>query len=75
MVKGLSFAALAVIAGLAATPASAGVDVVIGAAPPPPMVEVAPGARPGFVWAPGYWAWQHHSHYWVAGHWIPDRPG
>lgn len=61
----------------AAAPAFAGVDVgiVIGVAPPVPMVEVVPVARPGYVWVPGYWAWHRDRHIWLRGHWVVERPG
>ena len=44
-------------------------------APPAPRVEVIPPARPGFIWAPGYWRWDGHAHVWVGGHLERDRPG
>ena len=47
------------------TPAIARVNfkVDIQVAPPPPQVDVVPAPRPGFVWAPGYWAWEReHWH-------------
>jgi WXXGXW repeat (2 copies) len=58
-------------------PASAVVNFSIGidVAPPPRQVEVIPPPRAGFVWAPGYWAWQGNRHTWVAGRWIESRPG
>ena len=52
-----------------------GVVVDVDVAPPAPRVEVVPAARPGFVWAPGYWAWRGHEHAWVRGHWIRERAG
>ncbi len=57
----------------AAAPAAVGIDITV--APPAPMVEVVPAPRPGFVWAPGYWAWRGNAHVWIAGRWIPARPG
>jgi YXWGXW repeat-containing protein len=59
------------------TPAFARVDINLGiaVAPPPPQVEVIPAPRPGYVWAPGYWAWQGGRHVWVAGRWIPVYRG
>jgi hypothetical protein len=57
------------------TPALARVNLNIEVAPPPPQVEVAPVPRPGYVWAPGYWAWQGGQYVWVAGHWVPARRG
>jgi hypothetical protein len=58
-------------------PAQAQVDfsLVIGNAPPPPRFESVPQPRPGYVWAPGYWNWDGHSHAWSAGHWEPERRG
>jgi hypothetical protein len=31
----------------------------------------------GYVWAPGYWAWDngHHHHIWRKGHYIHERHG
>jgi len=67
-------AALAV-AGLTA-PAQArvyvGIDIplvgVAPPAPPPPVVEYAPGPAPaaGYVWVPGYRAWNGYNYVWVA---------
>lgn len=53
------------------------VDVDINVAPPPPRYEVAPPPRVGFVWAPGYWAWDngHHHHVWRRGHYVRERRG
>jgi len=49
--------------------------VVITAAPPEPVYEPMPGPRPGYIWAPGYWEWRGHRHYWRPGTWIVARPG
>ena len=54
---------------------SAGVNIDIDVAPPPARVEVVPGPRQGWVWAPGYWQWGGHQHVWVGGHWIRERRG
>ncbi|MGH8145893.1 MAG: hypothetical protein ACREPY_06125 [Rhodanobacteraceae bacterium] len=70
------------VAGLMATPmlalpppAAAGVSVgiSIGIAPPPLPVyaqPVAPGS--GYLWTPGYWAWDaaYGNYYWVPGTWV-----
>jgi hypothetical protein len=50
-------------------------DIRIGVPPPPPRVVVAPPPRPGFVWAPGYWSWEHGRHVWRNGHWEHERRG
>jgi len=51
-------------------------------APPAPQYEVVPMMQPGYVWAPGYWAWNNDHHVWVRGrtivqrdgyNWVPDR--
>jgi len=70
--------ALAIATG-AALPlsASAGVSVGIGISvgvPPPPLpVYVQPAIpAPGYIWTPGYWAWDPSigDYYWVPGTWI-----
>ncbi len=70
-------------AGIAATGAAAapaaladvGVRIEIGVPPPAPRIEVVPAPRAGYVWAPGYWAWNGHRHTWVSGRWIVARRG
>jgi hypothetical protein len=68
-----------IVCGGAAWPHSASaqisLDVVIGTAPPPIRVEVAPRPRAGYLWAPGYWSWDGHRHVWHAGYWEAERPG
>jgi len=49
--------------------------IVITQPPPPPREEIVPGPRRGFEWAPGFWAWRHGRHVWVAGHWVRERRG
>ena len=49
------------------------VDVAIG--PPAPRYEVVPAPRHGYIWAPGYWAWDGHRHVWHSGRWIRERHG
>ena len=50
-------------------------DLRIGTAPPPPRVVEVPPPRHGYVWAPGYWAWERHRHVWREGHWERARRG
>ncbi len=53
-------------------PAHAQADVVITAssAPPPiPVYSQPPIPGPGFIWIPGYWAWDGQEYYWVPGFW------
>lgn len=61
--------------GNALVPAQAQVNVHIHIAPPAPQYEVVPTVRPGYAWAPGYWAWQEPDYRWVRGHQIAQRPG
>jgi len=64
-------------ANTVAMPAFARVDMAIEIGVPPPvaMVEVVPATRPGYVWAPGYWAWHGDRHIWIRGRWVLERPG
>lgn len=51
--------------------ASAGTYVSITVAPPPLPVyaqPVCPGD--GYIWTPGYWAWDGVEYYWVPGTWV-----
>src|SRR5579885_1872110 len=70
----------AILAGLlgapmlaASLPAAAfvSIGISVGIAPPPlPVYEqpIAPG--PGYIWTPGYWAWDPaYGYYWVPGAW------
>ena len=70
---------------LVATPAFARVGVVVNVPPPAPIVETPPPPpAPGYVWQPGYWAWNGVQYVcvpgqyvvtpapgavWIAGHW------
>jgi hypothetical protein len=75
MIKKLLLAAA--IAGSAVTytlPVSAAV-IVVQTAPPAPRHEVAPPARRGYVWVPGYWDWKRNQHVWAKGHWERERRG
>src|SRR5437763_12598224 len=58
----LCAAALTLVAG----PGVARVGVVVGFAPPAPVVEVVPPPpAPGYVWQPGYWSWNGVQYVWV----------
>lgn len=75
------------VAGLFATPvfvlpppaaAAISVGIAVNIAPPPLPVyaqPVIPG--PGYIWTPGYWAWDPAAgYYWVPGAWVlPPQPG
>jgi len=57
------------------TAAQAGFSISIGVAPPPPLVEVVPAPRSGYVWAPGHYEWREYRHVWMPGGWLMARPG
>lgn len=59
-----------------ATPVPASAQVFVGVsvtiAPPPLPVYVQPICPgPGYIWTPGYWAWDpNFGYYWVPGTWV-----
>jgi YXWGXW repeat-containing protein len=76
LASGLMLAATTLPAAAAHVDVQIGLPaVVIGTPPPAPIVEVAPGPRAGYVWAPGYWAWHDGRHVWIHGRWIAENPG
>lgn len=58
-----------------AMPAAAQVSINISIAPPVPIYESAPIMTPGYIWAPGYWAWNNDRHVWIRGRTIVQRVG
>ena len=66
---------------LAALPALSSAGVFVGVsvnlAPPPLPVYVQPPCpEPGYLWVPGYWAWDDGAYYWVPGTWVlPPQVG
>ena len=62
-------------AALVTTQSLAQVSVSITIAPPPPLYEAVPVISPGYVWAPGYWAWHGDRHIWMRGRTIVQRSG
>ena len=65
--------------GALATPLPSAVaavrEIIVERAPPPLREERVPGARRGYVWAPGYWDWRGNRHVWVRGSWARERRG
>jgi len=55
--------------------ALAQVSFSINVGPPPPIDEVVPMMPQGYVWAPGYWAWNHDQHIWIRGRSMVQRTG
>jgi hypothetical protein len=71
-------AALAATMGIAALPAMGAIEytvVEVQSAPPPMQVEVAPPAREGFTWVPGYYDYRDGNYTWMQGHFEPAREG
>ncbi len=68
-------AVMAFAIGAAVTPAQAAINVQIDIAPPAPRYERIPVVPSGYVWAPGYWAYENNDYRWVRGRQIAQRPG
>jgi len=55
----------------AVSPAGVFVGVSVNIAPPPlPVYEQPPCPEEGYIWTPGYWAWNDGAYYWVPGTWV-----
>jgi hypothetical protein len=63
---------------MASAHAQIAVDVSVDVAPPPlPYYDQPPIPVEGYIWAPGYWAWDAVAldYYWVPGTWVePPQP-
>jgi hypothetical protein len=64
--------AVAILATPAASSAEVSVGISVTFAPPAlPIYEQPLGPGPGFIWVPGYWAWDpDYGYYWVPGVWV-----
>jgi hypothetical protein len=53
--------------------ASAQIVISIGVPPPPlPVYDQPVVPAPGYIWTPGYWAYDDdYGYYWVPGTWVP----
>jgi hypothetical protein len=62
--------------GLSPTSSFAQIGISIGIAPPPIPIYTQPyPPGPGYIWTPGYWAYDS-GYYWVPGAWfLPPRIG
>src|SRR5205814_4173847 len=62
--------------GLSLTSSFAQIGISIGIAPPPiPIYEQPYAPAEGYIWTPGYWAYDS-DYYWVPGVWVaPPRVG
>jgi len=48
---------------------------VVQSPPPAPLYEAVPAARPGYVWAPGYYTFEDGRYMWHGGAFVQARPG
>ncbi|MBV8701899.1 MAG: YXWGXW repeat-containing protein [Bradyrhizobium sp.] len=79
-IVGVSLAAALAFTGLTSPPpasAQLAVSISVDTVPPPLPVYVQPPIpAPGYIWSPGYWAWDNDiGYYWVPGTWVlPPQP-
>ena len=58
-------------AGLPLASSNAYIAVSVAIAPPAIPVYTQPYAPgPGYLWTPGYWAWDGYGYYWARGVWV-----
>jgi hypothetical protein len=51
--------------------AQVSIGISVNVAPPPlPVYEQPPIPEVGYIWVPGYWAWDGEDYYWVPGTWV-----
>jgi len=68
--------ALLLCAVPALSQAAFGIGVSVNIAPPVLPVYVQPPLpAPGYIWTPGYWAWDGSDYYWVPGTWVEPPQG
>lgn len=68
-----SFASALIVSGSAFAAANFSVQLNVG--PPAPVYEAVPAPRVGYVWAEGYWDYDHGHHVWRKGHWEHEHRG
>src|SRR5258707_530074 len=55
----------------ASLPAPVSIGISVGYAPPPlPVYEQPICPQEGYIWTPGYWAWDGDYYFWVPGTWV-----
>jgi hypothetical protein len=58
-------------AASALSQAAVDINVSVNLAPPPiPVYDQPPLPAAGYLWTPGYWAWDGMDYYWVPGTWV-----
>jgi hypothetical protein len=58
---------------LATLPLTANAALFVSVSFGPPLLPVyvpPPMPAPGYIWVPGYWAWNGDDYYWVPGTWV-----
>ena len=73
--KSSALALMLALGGLApsAAPAFAQPAILVRVNVPPPPLPIylqPPLPGPGYLWAPGYWAWDGDDYFWVPGTWV-----
>jgi hypothetical protein len=67
----LVWVAFGMLALSAAAHAQIAVGISVGFAPPElPVYEQPICPADGYIWTPGYWAWDGSDYYWVPGTWV-----
>ena len=80
MLRALTLALSLVVCSLfpfAPTHAQVAIGISVDIEPPPlPVYDQPPIPAPGYLWVPGYWAWDDDTgYYWVPGTWVlPPEP-
>src|SRR2546425_1498807 len=65
------FFALFLLGVCASSYAQVSIGISVGYPPPPlPVYEQPLCPREGYIWTPGYWAWDGDDYYWVPGTWV-----
>jgi WXXGXW repeat (2 copies) len=65
------FFALFLLLVPAASFAQVSIGISVGFPPPPlPVYEQPICPAEGYIWTPGYWAWDGDDYYWVPGTWV-----
>src|SRR5258708_10894258 len=50
-------------------------SITFGSPPPPPVYEMVPAPRVGYVWAPGHYVLVNDRYVWTRGQWMAARAG
>src|SRR5260370_40178110 len=71
------FFALFLLCLSASSYAQVSIGISVGYPPPPlPVYEQPICPEEGYIWTPGYWAWDGDDYFWVPGTWVPPpEPG